>query len=197
MRVAILNLIILSGLRFFPSFPQHLTQTSDETIWREQYTNCDKGYKISLHKGVVAHGELSPSPNHGFLVSAEAPETVNAVTLGTERLVGVYDTYDAMEYGGAQAYLNAELEHAGPVEILARSDTRFRGLPAAYVHYREKNGNTPIEREEIVIFRSHPRNSGPIFYVIWLRTSRTHYEKDRKLYRQVRDGFHLMTIPRG
>jgi hypothetical protein len=122
---------------------------------------------------------------------------VAEVTLGAERLVGVYDTYDAMEYGSAQAYLSRELKHADAIDVLARREANFRGLPAAYVHYRKKTGDAVSETEEMIVFRSHPKNSVLIFYVIWLRTPRSHYEEDSKLYQQVRDGFHLITIPRG
>jgi hypothetical protein len=197
MRASILIFLLLSGFRFFALFPQHWTQTPDETIWREKYTNCDKGYTVSFSKGVVAHDGLPPNPNHGFLVSASDPGTVAEVTLEAKRLVGVYDTYDAMEYGSAQAYLKGELEDAGSIEVVARRDTKFRRLPAAYVHYRKKTGDGAIETEEIIIYRSHPKNSSPIFYVIWLRTPSSHYEEDRKLYQQVRDGFDVIPVPVG
>jgi hypothetical protein len=197
MRASILNLLLLSVFRFFTLFPQQWTQTVGETIWREKYTNCDKGYTVSLPKGVVAHDGLPPNPNHGILVSASTPDTVAEVTLEAERLVGVYDTYDPAEYGSAQAYLKGELEKASLVEVLAQHDTKFRGLPAAYVHYREKTGNAAIETEEIIVYRSHSRNLGPIFYVIWLRTPSSHYDEDRKLYQQVLEGFHVISVPRG
>ncbi len=192
-----LSLILLSVFRFLPSLQQHWTQTSDETIWREKYTNCDKGYAVSLPKGVVAHGGLPPNPNHGFLVSASAPDTVAEVTLETERLVGVYDTYDGMEDGSAQAYLSRELNQAGSVEVLALNETKFRGLPAAYVHYRKKTGDVAVDTEETIVFRSHPKNLSSIFYIIWLSTPSSHYQEDHKLFEQVRDGFLLLPGPSG
>src|SRR5260370_7924954 len=112
MRAAMLSLILLSVFRFLPSLQQHWTQTSDETIWREKYTNCDKGYAVSLPKGVVAHGGLPPNPNHGFLVSPRAPDTVAEGTLDTDRLVGCYDTYVGMEDRRAQPYFCNSLYHA-------------------------------------------------------------------------------------
>jgi hypothetical protein len=197
MQAAILSLIFLSVFRFFLSFPQHWTQTPDETIWREKYTNCDKAYTVSLPKGVVAHGGLPPNPNHGFLVSAKAPDTTAEVTLKAERLVGVYDTYDAMEYGSAQAYLSRELKQAGLVEVLAQNETKFLGLPAAYLHLRKKTGDVAVETEEIIVFRRHPKNLSSIFYVIWLSTPSSHFEEDHKIFEQIRDGFHLLSGPSG
>jgi hypothetical protein len=197
MRAAILSLVLLSAFRVCPSFPQHWTQIPNETIWREKYTNCDKAYAVSLPTGVVAHAGLPPNPNHGFLVSASLPDTVAEVTLEAERLVGVYDTYDAMEYGSAQAYLSEELEHAGRVEVLVRRSAKFRGLPAVFVHYRKKTGDVAVDREEIIVFRRHPKNLSSIFLVIWLSSPGSHYEKDHKIFEQVRDGFHVLPGPEG
>jgi hypothetical protein len=201
MRAASLSLILLSAFRFFPLLPQHWTQTPNETIWREKYTNCDKAYAVSLPKGVIAHNGLPPSPNHGFLVSAEMPQTVSEVTLQAERLVGVTDSYydpsDGAEFSSPQTYLKKELERAGAIEVFARSDAKFRGLPASYAHYRKKNGDVAVEEEEMIVFRSNPRKLSSLLYVIWLSTPSSHYEKDHKLFEQVRDGFHLLPDPSG
>lgn len=197
MQQMVVGLFLLSLFQFFASSPQHWAQTAKETIWREKYTNCDKGYSVSLPKGLLAHGELPPSSNHGFLVSAKAPDTVAEVTLETQRLVGVYDSYDAMGYGSARSYLKAELAHAGPVDILEIRDIKFRGLPTASVRYREGVGAGAVEAAEIIIFRGHPENSGPIFYVIWLRTPSAHYEEDRRLYKLICDGFRILPVPSG
>src|SRR5260370_28535585 len=129
MRAAILGLVLLSAFRVCHSFPQHWTQTPNEPIWRQKYTNCDKAYAVSLPTGVVAHAGLPPNPNHGFLVLASSPDTVAEVTLEAERLVGVCDTYDTMEHGSGQASLMEELEHAGRVALLERRDAKFRRLP--------------------------------------------------------------------
>jgi len=197
MQLMAVGLFLLSLFQFFASSQQHWTRTAKETIWHEKYTNCDKGYSVSLPKGLLAHGELPPSSNHGFLVSAKAPDTVAEVTLETQRLVGVYDSYDSMGYGSARAYLKAELAHAGPVEILESRDTKFRELPAAYARYRRGSGVGAVETAEVIIFRSHPENSGPIFYVIWLRTPSAHYEEDLRLYQLVCDGFRIIPVPCG
>ena len=76
---------------------QQWTLTTDETIWRGRYRNGTRCYAVELPPGVVAHSSLPPSPNHGFLVSGLAPETTTAVSLDADRLVGVYDSYDAAE----------------------------------------------------------------------------------------------------
>lgn len=197
MRSIFVSLLFLSMSRFFTQSSQQWTQTETESIWRENYTNCDKGYTVSLPKGIIAHGDLPPSPNHGFLVSASDPDTRAEVSLKAQRLVGVYDFYDAMDYGSARAYLKAELKHAEPAEILESRDTKFRGLPAAFIHYRKGIGSSAVEIEEMILFRGQPRNSSPIFYVIWLHTPSAHYEEDAKLYRLIYEGFNIIRVPLG
>jgi hypothetical protein len=84
---------------------RHWTETPKETIWRSPYTNCDMGYAVDLPKGVVAHASLPPSPNHGFLISASVPGTTAEVTLeDQQRILDVYDQYDATELGSARVF---------------------------------------------------------------------------------------------
>lgn len=171
MQSIFLSLLFLSMLRFFAPSSQHWTQTTTETIWHEKYKNCDKGYSVILPKGVIAHGDLPTSPNHGFLVSASDPDTRAEVSLKAQRLVGVYDFYDAADYGSARGYLETELKRAGPVKILETRDTSFRGLPGVHIHYGQGVGDSAVETEELILLRGHPTNSDPIFYVIWMRTT--------------------------
>ena len=197
MQSIFLSLLFLSVFRFFAPTSQHWTQTATEAIWHEKYKNCDKGYSVILPKGVIAHGDLPPNPNHGFPVSASDPDTRAEVSLRAQRLVGVYDSYDAMDFGSAQSYLKAELEHIGPVEVLESRDTNFRGLPLSYIHYRKGTGGSAIETEETIVYRSHPKNSSPTFYIIWLRTPRSHYKEDDKLYQLICNGFNIVPVPLG
>ena len=195
MRIPIFISLLFVGLSF-PVLAQHWTQTDNETIWRGRYKNCDKGYSVSLPSGVIAHGSHAPSPNHGILFSASAPETTTEVTLETERVVGVYDSYDVAEYGNPQAYLKQILDREGPVEVLASQDTKFHGFPAAYVRFRRTEGDTKVETEEIVAYR-RSKNIEPIFYVIWMRSPTQYFEQDLRLYEEIRDGFHLLPAPKG
>jgi hypothetical protein len=176
---------------------QHWTQTADETIWRGRYTNCDKGWAVNLPHNVVAHGSLPPYPNHGFLVSADVPDTTAEVTLNGQRLVGIYDEYDAAGFGSARAYLESNVKHAGQVTIVEEHDSALQKLPAAYIRYRSKNAETTIENVELVAYRAHPKNSSPIFYVVWFRTPSQYYAQDRELYLELRDAFYLLPIPAG
>jgi hypothetical protein len=195
MRVLTVVILFFAGF-LFPTWQRHWTQTADETIWHVKYTNCDKGYAVELPTGVVAHGSLPPSPNHGFLISALAPETTSEVTLDADRLVGVYATYGAAEYGSARGYLKQELEWEGPIEVVANYDTKFQGQPAAYAHFRKTKGETTLETEEVIVYR-RSKSVGPIFYVLWLRSTSQSYAQDRKLYEQIRSGFRILPAPKG
>ena len=107
--------ILLWAVTLAAASAQHWTITSNELIWRSRYTNCDKGYAVALPDGVVAHGSLPPSPNHGILVSAAVPGTTAEVTLSDSRIIDVYDTYDAEEVGSARAYLERYQEQSAKV----------------------------------------------------------------------------------
>jgi hypothetical protein len=167
------------------------TGTPKETIWRNRYTNCDKGYAVDLPKGVVAHAGLPPMPVHGFLISAGNPETTAEVTLEDRRIVGVIDEYDALDRGSARAYLNWQLRQIPNKKSLQVRDIAFRGLRAAEASYRVGAMNS----SELVVYRK----SGDIglIYVLSLRTTDQNYARDSALYARIRAGFHLLPLPEG
>jgi hypothetical protein len=122
---------------------KHWTETSQETIWRGRYKNCDHGYLVNLPPGVVGHDSLPPSPNHGFLVSAANPDITTEITLEQERLIDVYDSNVAAEIGSARAYVEQydlkPSEKFGMIDGIEEEDTKFRGWPAVHVHFRRTN----------------------------------------------------------
>jgi len=195
MRVGRIIGVLLWAVMLAAASVQHWTKTSNELIWRGRYTNCDKGYALILPDGVAAHGSLPPSPNHGILVSAEAPGTTAEVKLGSPRLIDVYDDYDAEELGSARAYLEKYQEQSA--KVVETRDLTFKGLPAAYVHYRVKKEAVVIETEELVVYRTNGKNHGPIFYVIMLQTPAEHASQDALLYHKIRDGFQVLPVPKG
>ncbi len=200
MRARRLIPLLLPAVLLAASPSRHWEETANETIWRGRYKNCDHGYEVYLPKGVVAHNSLPPAPNHGILISATDPGTTAEVTLENKRVIGVYDSNDAMELGSGHAELdwelNQERKESNTLEIIERHDTRFSGLPAAYARYRTKKGGSASETEELVAYRTS-KEIGPIFYVILLRTSPEHYAQDRRLYLQVRGGFRVLPDPKG
>jgi hypothetical protein len=186
----------------FAAYPQgrHWTETPDETIWRDRYGNCDHGYFVNLPPGVIGHGSLSPYPNHGILISAKDPGTTTRVTLEEPRLVDVYDSTDAEELGSPQAYVDQydlKPETASErITILERRESRFRGSQAVYVHFRKATEHLTSEVEELVVYRA-PKEIGPLFYVVMLRTTPEFYSRDHALYLQIREGLTFARVPPG
>ncbi len=186
----------------FAAYPQgkHWTEKPDETIWRERYGNCDHGYFVNLPPGVIGHSSHSPNPNHGILISAKNPGITTEVTLKEPRLVDVYDSNDAEELGSPRAYVQQYVlkrENASEtITILERRDTKFRGSPAVYVHFRKATEHLTSEVEELVVYRT-PKGIGPLFYVVMLQTTPEFYSRDHSLFLQIREGVRFVSVPAG
>jgi hypothetical protein len=132
---------------------RHWDETRDETIWRRQYTNCDKGWAVDLPPGVVAHGSLPPNPNHGFLISAANPGTTTEVNLDGQRIIDIYDEYDAMELGSARAYLDWELKNTADKKLLEVRETMLQGLRGVQARYEVKSGDSAQLMETLIFLR--------------------------------------------
>lgn len=178
---------------------KHWTETPYETLWHGRYGNCDHGYFVNLPSGVVGHASLPPSPNHGILISAERPDTMDEVTLESPRVLTVYDFNDTMEIGSATAYLKEKLKPSNESEklmILKRRKTQFHGAHAVYVHFKRVDGAKVKETDELVVYRN-PQNIGPVFNVVELITRPEFYAHDHALFLQVEEGLQFVPVPRG
>jgi len=201
MRITLLlpSLILAIAVAAYPQ-GKHWTETPDETIWRERYGDCDHGYFVNLPPGVIGHGTHSPSPNHGILISAKNPGITTEVTLKEPRLVDVYDSNDAGELRSPQAYVQRyDLKPKSASEritILERRDTKFRGSTAVYVHFRKATQHSTSEVEELVVYRAQ-KGIGPSFYIVMLQTTPEFYNRDHRLYLQIRQGLRFVHVPLG
>ncbi|HEY4949788.1 MAG TPA: hypothetical protein VIH88_05600 [Candidatus Acidoferrales bacterium] len=201
MRFTLLPLISIFALAF-AVYPQgkHWTETPDETIWREKYGNCDHGYFLKLPTGVIGHGDRSPSPNHGILISAKNPGITTQVTLKEPRLVEVYDSSDGADLGSPRAYLEEhdfKQENASErITVLERRDSKFSGSAALYVHFRRATERATSEVEELIVYRA-TTGIGPSFYVVMLRTTPEFYTRDHALYNEIRNGLQFVPVPGG
>jgi len=171
---------------------QHWAETPSETIWRDRYTNCDKGYAVDLPAGVVAHASHPPNPNHGFLISARDPGTTAEVNLENQRIIDVYDQYDSMELGSARAYLDWELKQAPKRKVLQVREIMFLGFPAVEARYRVNADGSLRLKEELIIFPG-----SDLIYVLMLSTTPQDHGRDSALFAHIRAGFHLLPIPTG
>jgi hypothetical protein len=201
MRITLLLPTLIFAIAFAAN-PQgkHWTETSEETVWRERYGNCDHGYFVNLPPGVIGHGSHSPNPNHGILISTKDPGITTQVTLEEPRLVDVYDSTDAQELGSPGAYVEQydlkREKSSEKITILERRDTKFSGSPAVYVHFRKATEHSTSEVEELVVCRA-PKGIGPSFYVVMLRSTPEFFSRDHALYLQIRDGLNFVRVPPG
>lgn len=168
-----------------------------EALLVGEYKNCGKGWGVHLSPFVTAHSSFPPAPNHGFLISARTPGTIAEVTADDERVAGVYDSNDAIEYGSARAYAESLIKDAAQVTVLEKRPATLRRLPAVYIHYRSKREQSSFEEEALVTYRSGGKDTSSIFYVVWLRTAPQHHSHDRRLFLQIQNGFYLLPIPKG
>lgn len=163
LRVCIAILVWLAA----PVGAQHRnwTQTSNELVWRDKYTNCDKGWAVELPNGVIAHGSLPPNPNHGFLISAANPGTTNEVTLDVPRVIVISDEYDAMDLHTARAYLDFRLKNTKGARVLSIREATLQGVRGIQGRYKVESGTSEqIVECQIVLRRG-------IVYELLLRTT--------------------------
>jgi len=135
-------LVIVCAVMAAAEGVRHWTETQTETIWRGRYKNCDYGYSVILPDGVVAHGDPSPSPNHGSLVSAKEPGITAQVMWAEARLIYVHSEYGVAESGSAREYLKRSRDEND--EVIETRDLQLKGLPAAFGHYESKQGTAKI-----------------------------------------------------
>jgi hypothetical protein len=176
---------------------RHWTHTETEIIWQGRYKNCDYGYAVILPDGLVAHGDLPPSPNHGVLVSAKEPGITAQVTLAEARLIYVNNEYyDAADSGSVREYLKRSREKNE--EVVETENLTFKGLSAVYSHSRIKLGTDKVEKVEMVLYRNGAHTGrSDILYVIALRTPAEYFSQDSVLYNKILDGFEVLPVPKG
>jgi hypothetical protein len=120
------------------------------------------------------------------------------VRFDENRILDVYDTNDAMELGSPQAYLNEyalrPVDAAEDITVLERHDSNFRGFPAISVHLQKIRGGRTAEVEELVVYRA-PKQIGPLFNIVLLRTTPKFYRQDHVLFLQIRNGLQFVPVP--
>jgi hypothetical protein len=189
-RAAITVILICLAGKIGAQIP-HWHETPDETIWRGRYTNCDKGWAVDLPPGVVAHDSLPPTPNHGFLISTVNPGTTSKVSLDDQRIIDIYDEYDAMELGSARGYLDWELKNTADKKALEVRETVLQGLRGVQARYQVKAGDSAQLMESLIFLRR-----GVVYHLL-LKTTDQHYKTDSALFARVRAGFRLLPFPKG
>ena len=175
--------------------PRYWVETKAETLWRTRYTNCDYGFYVLLAAGVVAHGTLPPSPNHGFLIALSNVGQISPVSANGDRIIWVdasYDTSDDQSLTGAiSEWEHNSTEVTGPSGTDERTPTTLAGLKAikSTVEYQPPKGG--VIEEAVVAARSG------IIYTIALNTTPRYRSVDEAQFRKILNGFRLLKLPSG
>src|ERR1035437_5052392 len=81
------------------------------------------------------------------------PGTAAEVNLGDQRIIDVFDEYDAMELGSARAYLDWELKNAGNKNVLEIRETVLQGLRGVQARYELKQRGSAQVVESVIVLR--------------------------------------------
>ncbi len=133
---AALVLSVVTDSKAQQAHKRYWEETKTETLWRGRYSNEDYGFYVSLSKGVVGHGNHSPSPNHGIYVSLPDVGNVNPA-YDADRSVWVdahYNTSDYRSLGSVMKYeIGTPIKGANSRLVLS---IRSRQPSVAYVQLR-------------------------------------------------------------
>lgn len=177
------------------SHAQHPWENSkNETLWRQRYGNCDYGMFVLLPVGVVAHGTLSPSPNHGVAIPLPNVDSTSEIDVSrASRYVWVnaeYDMSDSSSRRGTVAfYISSFLE--GKHGTVTRQLSRLGSLSATRLKVIYKTPNGVVVEELVFAQRAD------IVYELGLKTTMTSYHEDRSRFEELARGFRLSPLPKG
>ena len=208
-RSVLIFIFFLAALAASPCFPQvfketqkHWRETDSETLWIGRYGNCDYGSFVSLPKGVIAHGDKSPSPNHGFLVDLGSPDRVDFVGWEGRRRLGVNIQYWMESVKGrahpnladsVERQLRLSREAHPKLRVRERIQTTLDGIPAWYIRMEfDKAGEEFVEVHLLAL-----RSEQAIEYGVWMVTPKINYADDKLIFDQVVGGFKVAKIPHG
>ena len=170
-----------------------------EGLYQAAYRNCEHGWAVKLPSGVVAHGG-DPKSARGFVVSPAEPATKRLLQLGAPRLIYFYDDFDSTNLGSPRAYFDQyDKEAPDGVTPMVRSirETAFHGMPALYVRLSKAGPEHRDETEQIIAYQKNTKGLGPIFYILFLRSTPKDFAKDHTLFKKIADGFQVFADRHG
>lgn len=149
---------------------------------------------ILLPEGVVAHGTLPPSPNHG--VAIRLPDVSSTSEMDVEkadRYLWTNAEYnmsdDSSREGTLKWYSSVYFE--GKQGILSRTSTRLGSLPATRLKFTYKTPNGDAVDEIVFAQRAD------IVYELGLKTAGSTYQQDVAQFEELLRGFRLSALPKG
>ncbi len=196
--IAISAVLLIAAATAQSSPPQgpHWQITDSETLWTGRYSNCQYGYYFLLPTGVVAHGEHSPAPHHGFLVKLpEVGTNTQVVSDNSERLVWVNGEYNVTEQTTLSGFADEEIDITATdrtqFKVTERHSTTLDGRPAIEFKAEYERPRGRVIEEVLVALHAD------VAYELGLKTTPEHYAEDRRVFEQLIAGFRFTRIPKG
>lgn len=167
-------------------------ESDSESLWRGWYAHCDYGFYVVLPDEFVAHSELPPNPNHGFLVGLPDPATTQPVSAEDQRFIYVtaeYNSSEAQTLGDVVDYL-IDLTGRGKhrFKVIERQPLKFHDLRAIQSRVEYAAPPDTVVEEEIAVLRAG------IIYEIGLRTTKASYGVDKGPFERIKAGFRFWRI---
>jgi hypothetical protein len=167
-------------------------ETDSESQFSGRYANCDYGFYVLLPKGYLAHGNHSPSPNHGFLIGLPDTGITDVVSVDDKRFIWVnaeYNSFDLSSLEEAADWLT-KMSGEGKKEfkVLRHEGTKLNGLAAKLIRYQYEGSSGTVIEEAIIALRAG------ILYEIGLRTSAGDYKQDDDQFLKVIGNFRWWRI---
>ena len=167
-------------------------ETDSESQFSGRYANCDYGFYVLLPKGYLAHGNHSPSPNHGFLIGLPDTGITDVVSIDDRRFVWVNAEYNFFELSSLSEAADWRIKNSGEgkkeFKVLHREDTKLNGLAAKLVRYQYEGSSGSVIEEEVIALRAG------ILYEIGLRTNVGDYKQDDDQFLKVVGNFRWWRI---
>jgi len=181
---------------------RHWKLSDSETLWTVRYSNCDYGFYVELAPGVVAHGPLPPSPNHGFVVPLPEVGKKSFALDANERVIWVEVAYDLsgdqpIEGTSRPAKSNAKADSktsdkaSGTAVQAARPNVTLAGMPAVLTRSSHPSAFGDEIEETIVAKRDG------IVYTLSLQTFQKYQAADEMQFHRISNGFRLTQLPKG
>lgn len=163
-----------------------------EVLYRGEYCNYDYAYRVLLPTGVVAHGSMPPSPNHGFGILPAEPSASRAIGAEEESPY----LYAGAEYPSYVDSPSLDSIVRANLRWLTKKDTRevkrayirLAGIPAV----RLALAGDATTKLVVIAYR----RDADVVYTVGLTTIPERLTVDEVLFNNIVTGFRLQSRPK-
>jgi hypothetical protein len=181
---------------------RHWRETAGETIWTQQYSNCDYGYYDVIPDGFIAHAAKAPSSNHGAIIDLADAQDANPLASPPDRYIRIWNQYNAASLPSLDAIVHDEIESARQDKrgflVVGKESATLGGLTATIVRMSYIVGSKKEFEIRAIAYRPPGRRGlGDIIYMITLVTTEEAFVEDKGTFDRVVSGFHLTKLSVG